>query len=615
MREPGEHVNPIPRTLAALNILTNTKVAANALLNGIKANEAGHLEIAKLVSQIRADIGDAEKRSVTETIRVGILGGRGSGKSTLANALMGDDFLPESAIIFCTNLPTTIRYSPSNLLDVKSELEEYNYCEKNIPKDQMKRFLGLVCKESENPENVKKISSVTIGIPRKILDGKEVVDVPGFTKGNPLHQAFAERYAKHYCDVCLVMLNNSESIEVNSHQGLEALARMFAERLGSTVFLINKRDECGEKDVAYVKTLFRRHLAGRDPIIYEISSKNSLRNNGGHQYDFQNLLGHLSYLSTRRTLVLVRALLERLVSNFNSFNDLCRLTADDLGLLHRDISGLLENDFDHYRKSLDANLRRHRVSGGVPQIDASLLEVPQNPLGLSPYEYANQMVREIRGQAGKLDEFVQHQQAGIYRSFNECFEKEVAIFSRTLQEKVREFEAKFGITSSIEAPKMGNGFKIPSFDPAGIERLKPPPLRLWLERTLPRVLVRDIKFWKSPVTISLGFFNFSLGIPIGLRSDREMAYEIQESIPAEAVSLMNEYVFGALNDFVIQLDHAYSGTISHFEEAWKTRLRDYAERIKIAQTITSDEIMFKVNGFIDELRRLHDEISALMNET
>ncbi|MES1242178.1 MAG: dynamin family protein [Acidobacteriota bacterium] len=611
---PAESSTVIPKTLAALNVLANTKTAAKELLNGIKANEADHIEIRKLIAQIREDIGDAEKRSLTETIRIGILGGRGSGKSTLANALMGDEFLPESAIIFCTNLPTMIRYSPSYWLDVKSELEEYSYSEKNISKDQMKKILNRICKESENPDNAKKISSINIGIPQKILDGKEIVDVPGFTRGNPLHQAFAERYAKHYCDVCLVMLNNSESIEVGNHQGLEALAKIFAERLESTVFIINKRDECSENDIKYVKNIFRRHLAGHEPLIYEISSKNSLKKNGD-QYDFQNLLGHLSYLSTRRTLVLVRALLERMISNFTSFKDLCRLTADELESLLKDISSLLKNDFDHYKKSLDTNLKRHRiVSGGVPQVDVSILDLPQNPLGLSPYEYADQLVNEIRSQTGKLDELVQHQQASIYRSFNVHFEEEIAIFSRKLQEKVRGFEAKFGITSSIEAPKMGNGFKIPSFDPSGIERLKPPPLRLWLEKKLPKILVRDIKFWKKPFSINLGYIGVDLGIPIGVKSTRDMVYEIQENIPAEAVTVMNEYVFAALNDFVSQLDQAYSGAIEQFEKAWEHRLHDYADRIQIAKSITSEEIVSKVDDFIGELRRLHANISILMAE-
>ncbi len=568
----------VPRTVAALNALRDAEVAATVLLSNIsKANEAGHVEIGKLLSQIREDIDDAKKRSETETIRVGILGGRGSGKSTLANSLMGDDYLPESAIIFCTNLPTVIRYSTIHWLDLKSDLAEYNYCEKNIPKDEMKKLLAEICKESANPDNVKKISSIMIGVPQMRLDGKEIVDVPGFTKGNPLHQAFAERYARHYCDVCLVMLNNPESIEIGPHQGLEALARLFAERLDSTLFIVNKRDECSEIDIQYIKSLFHRQLDGRTPRIYEVSSKNSLRRNGP-EYEFKELLDHLSYFSNRRALVLARALLERLISNFSSFNALCQLTAGDLSTLHRDISGLLE-DFDHYRKNLETNLRQHLASGGVPQIDASLLELPQNPLGLSPLEYANELVAKVRGQAGKLDEFVQEHQALIYRSFNERFEEEIAVFNGKLEERVREFEAKFGITSYIQAPKVENGFTIPSFNPESIERLKPPPLRVWMERTLPKILVREIKFWTTPVSISLGgFLSLKIGIPIGLKSSRETVLEIQAGIPEQAVCIMNEYLYEALDNFVAQLGEVYSGGIARFAEDWRFKLLDYAEK-------------------------------------
>jgi energy-coupling factor transporter ATP-binding protein EcfA2 len=199
----------LTRTTKAIQILNNVYLQTTSLLNAFNASKAGgHAQLEELFEQIRDDLNDAKKRSETETIRLGILGGRGSGKSSLANALMGDSYLPESAIIFCTSLPTTIKYSGKNYLRIESELQEYSYEGLDISNSDIKNHLRKICKESENPNNEKKISKIIIGLPQGILDGKEIVDLPGFTKGNPLHQAFAERYAKHYCDVCLVLLRN-----------------------------------------------------------------------------------------------------------------------------------------------------------------------------------------------------------------------------------------------------------------------------------------------------------------------------------------------------------------------------------------------------------------------
>jgi hypothetical protein len=115
------------KTIQALEILSKVSLRTNALLNSISAPNTGYSKLEELLEQIRADMDDAKARVFSETMRLGILGGRGSGKSTLANALMGDNYLPGSAIIFCTSLPTTIKYSKSLTLEIVSELKENTY--------------------------------------------------------------------------------------------------------------------------------------------------------------------------------------------------------------------------------------------------------------------------------------------------------------------------------------------------------------------------------------------------------------------------------------------------------------------------------------------------------
>lgn len=284
--------------IRALRILESVREKVDSLLKSLNAEKTGHQELREHFEQIWKDIEDVEERAKLGTVRVGILGGRGSGKSTLANALIGEDILPEAAIIFCTNIPTTIKYRHSGyLLEIESGLEDHNYSDSNIVPSEAKRILNLVCNESENPDNIKKISRIMVGVPHQILDGKEIVDVPGFTRGNPLHQAFAERYAKHYCDICLVIISEPDTVQLGEYGGLEALARCFADRLNSTVFIINKCDRSNEKEIEFIKKKFigYLHVATADspqpfePLIYEVSAKNSL-NGEGYQYEFQPLL-------------------------------------------------------------------------------------------------------------------------------------------------------------------------------------------------------------------------------------------------------------------------------------------------------------------------------------
>ncbi len=373
--------NSKSRTHQAFDILNKTNNLVNQILQDFNADNTPYKKISDFFEGIRDDINDAKERSIQETIRIGILGGTGSGKSTLANALIGDAILPDSAIVFCTSIPTTIKFSHYYSLEVESELQTFNYKERNIQSSEMKTILRSICKESENQNNHKKITKIIIGAPTGILDGKEIVDVPGFTKGNPLHQAFAERYTRYYCDVCLVLINNSGSVEINSRGGLEALADTFRNRLESIAFIINKCDESSDIDITFVERQLQKYLKGEKLHIFRVSSKNSLARNG-NEYQQREMIDYLAFLSSRKTIVLVKSLLERLNANFILLKELCRLSAQELDELYRNIK-TLNNEFRHSSSQLYNNLFKDKVYlSEIPEIDITSFNLP-SPLGIS----------------------------------------------------------------------------------------------------------------------------------------------------------------------------------------------------------------------------------------
>jgi hypothetical protein len=114
-----------------------------------------------------------------------------------------------------------------------------------------------------------------------------------------------------------VLINNPDSVEIGAFQGLEALSHTFANGPNSTVFIINKCDESSSEDIQHIKKVTSAYF-DKSPPIFEVSAKNWLKGSGD-QYDLADLLGHLTYLTARRFVVLVLALLERLITNINTW--------------------------------------------------------------------------------------------------------------------------------------------------------------------------------------------------------------------------------------------------------------------------------------------------------
>jgi hypothetical protein len=162
-------------------------------------------------------------------------------------------------------------------------------------------------------------------------------------------------------------------------------------------------------------------------------------------------------------------------------------------------------------------------------------------------------------------------------------------------------------------PKVENAFKFSNFNPSQIEKLKPPGFRLWTERVLPKILVRDVKFWLSPMSVKVGLFSIKLGLPIGVKRKSEMTFEIQKDIPEAAIALMNDYIYTSLDDFVIELNKAYLSAVTQFINDWRKCLREYLKQIEIARIVTEPGSLKKVDVFLKEIKNLSQDVAKLMS--
>lgn len=599
-------------TLQALSILNRVNSIVDSMLTEMSANDAGYVTIARIVHQIKLDIQDAKERAERETLRIGLLGGRGSGKSTLANALIGVELLPESAIVFCTSIPTTIKYASSYHLQVASDIASNNTDEQTTDAEYVKAALQSVCKESENQDNVKQITKISLGVPNVLLDGKEIVDVPGFTKGNALHQAFAEKYAKYYCDLCIVLINNSESVEMNGEGGLAALCNAFRGRLDSTIFILNKADQSSVGDIEYVRKNLARHFDRFTPTVFVVSARNTVKETG-ETFEFNKLLIYLSYLSGRKVVFLVRALLHRLASNFTSLGELCSLSNATLASIQTDLDILVNSEFREVEKTLR---RRVAPEAVIPRefatLDLSHINLPLD-LNQGVFDYEAQILRALSTHGAEhLSEHAQKQQAQIFKIFSSGFDEQISTFEGVMRSRVADFEAKFGVRTAIATPDIQKIFRLKAFDPATIERLRPPRFRLWCEQLLPKVLVREVVFWNSPVSLKLPLgigITLSLPIPAGLLSRSETLEQKAKAVPERVVAIMNEYLFEAMSAFVKEMGEEYERALNAYIAAWIRCLGEYSDKVHLAKGLTEPGAM----GRFDSISRTLSELTAEAN--
>lgn len=583
-------------------LLNQVKEVTNKFFSSINYDTAAYQSISRVINQIDQDISDAITREAEGIIRIGILGARGSGKSTFANALMENYYLPESAIIFCTTIPTTIRYKRQAYLEIESEIQENSYkhqfTEEENFSEIIKEKLNSVCKESNNPENIKKITHIDLQLPVGLLDGKEIVDVPGFTKGNPLHQTYAIRYSKYYCDICIVLINNAESVEFENCEGIAAYQRIFNDRTDSTIFIINKCDACSDQDIQYLQKTFLQILPSAN--IFQISAKNILSNEG-QQYQYHKLLDKLFLLTNRKTYVLAYSLLERLIANFSSLRDLCALSSENLSNLENDFDNLLNIEFDAYFQTLQTEMAiEYTVPKELPMINIDSFNIPPSIGIIGPNDYINKLVSALNEQSKAIvNESIQTFEANFFNDFISRFDQQIGRFNCQIQKKISEFEYQFGVKTEIQSPKLDCLPNICMFDPSKFDMLKPNGFKLMLEKYLPGFLVRDLQFWKPPMNISVGPFSINLGIPIGIKTNKEMLDAKSQIVQENALRIMNACIYESNNSFVNEIYKSYNSLCESYQKEWKTRLLNYRGKISAAKVLTSSETINSINNLIN----------------
>ncbi len=184
-----------------------------------------------------------------------------------------------------------------------------------------------------------------------------------------------------------------------------------------------------------------------------------------------------------------------------------------------------------------------------------------------------------------------------------------------LQAKVKEFEHKFSIFSANhKIIKIDNLFRINNFNPSEIEKLKPPKFRLWAEKFLPQILVRDIKFWSSPVSITSEPVSITLMMPIGIKKKSEMTFEFKDNLSEQAIKIMNEYLYNSLDSFVSELNQQYTSALEQFINEWYKCLRDYLRQIEVVKVITEPSALIKIDNFVMDIKYLSEEIANLMSQ-
>ena len=528
---------------------------------------------------------------------------------------MENNYLPESAIIFCTTIPTTIRYKSQAYLEIKSEIQENSYkhqfTEEENFSEIIKEKLNSVCKESNNPENIKKITHIDLQLPVGLLDGKEIVDVPGFTKGNPIHQTYAIRFSKYYCDICIVLINNAESVEFENCEGIAAYQRIFNDRTDSTIFIINKCDACSDQDIQYLQKTFSKILPSAN--IFQISAKNILINEG-QQYQYRKLLDKLFLLTNRKTYVLAYSLIERLIANFSSLRDLCALSSESLSILENDFDNLLKIEFDAYFQTLQNEMgKEYTVPRDLPQINIDSFDIPPAIGIIGANDYINKLINALSEQSKiVVNESIQTFEDSFFNSFISRFDQQIERFNSQIQKKISGFENQFGVKTEIQSPKLDCLPNICMFDPSKFDMLKPNGFKLMLEKYLPSFLVRDLRFWRPPMNISIGPISINLGIPIGIRTNKEILDTESQITQENALKIMDACIYESINSFVNEIYKSYDSLCKSYQKEWKNRLLSYNNKILAAKALTSSNTINSINNLINTYKALLGPLRILI---
>lgn len=187
------------------------------------------------------------------------------GKSTLINAILGEELLPVG-IVPVTSVITQIKHGEKSAL-----LSDADGTRK-IPLEELHHFIN----EQHNPNNIKKVDSVQISYPNKLLNyGITIVDTPGVGSMHKHNSEAAYSFVKS-SDAVIFMLSVDSPINEIESGFLEEI-KEYASKI---YFAVNKidivsRDEL-EEYITYCKTIIC-DIVGSDQIkLYPVNARNML---------------------------------------------------------------------------------------------------------------------------------------------------------------------------------------------------------------------------------------------------------------------------------------------------------------------------------------------------
>jgi GTPase SAR1 family protein len=610
----------MPPEIHAYEILQDAREVIKKIISYFKENEL--VSIREVYESLQSDLDDLEIRMDTGRIRVGILGGRGSGKSTLANAIIGEKILPDSALIFCTSIPTTVHKGKNYAIEIISKQQEYCIKRNNINTDELRDILNSFSKESNNRNNHKEILKIDISVPQELLNSIEFVDVPGFTRGNKLHQAFAEKYATFFCDLCIVLINNPDSIQIGQSEGIEALAKCFSNRIDSTIFLVNRCDESNVEDIKEIKKYFKEILKANNCKnlfkikIHSISAKNTL-NNSNDQFEFDNVLRDLVRISGQKYIFMVWAALDRLAANLDSLRELCQMATHDLVSLRENLIALMETELNSHIKQLKEGHWQQLDNMqflDYPSLKIDSLNIPQPIQGEPPIEYHYRLVDALINNETGINQIIEEYQVRLFEKYDELFRKQVENLDNLLRNRVKNAEDKFGIQASVHPPEFLYEVRFSTFNPEVIQNLKPNNIRRFINNLPGQVefLKWEVKMWEHQFSIGIGPISIPLGLPIGFKKMAEQKIEILKTVPEKALIIMNKFLLDTLEREGTHLKNAYMESLDKFAKDWLDCFQSYITRINIASNVTSSDVIDKMTKTVNHLRKLSSQVRKLL---
>jgi GTP-binding protein EngB required for normal cell division len=180
-------------------------------------------------------------------IDVGIFGRFKAGKSSFLNLLANRPILP-IGVTPVTAVVTRLRYAPSD----RAEIHYIKGVTERVPIESVKSFVS----EVENPKNVKKVASVTVGLPSLITyNGLQFVDTPGL-------ESVFEHNTNTALDwlpkVGLALVAVSVDPPLSRHD--VELIRNLRRHTPRIVILLTKADLVSESDLEEIATFIQEEL-------------------------------------------------------------------------------------------------------------------------------------------------------------------------------------------------------------------------------------------------------------------------------------------------------------------------------------------------------------------